>query len=562
MSSRTILQVFENYQKSRLAFVQTVSDLASRPQNIPYMKSAHALDLLKPLLVDVCPQIKQCAAIALGRLVHNDAEIAEELLDVGLLNMLLHNAGTGNKYQKCAVLFVLRSLCKHNEKMAQAVIKNGALQTFFCCLEDFEPAVKEAAAWGVGYLARHNKNLAEECVNAGVLPLLMLALQEPELSLKQIATSAITDIAKHTENLAMAVVDANIVSYLARNLQNSDEKLKKQCLAALSAIAKHSPELAEVVVEAEVFPTVCQLLSHPCSAVRRNAACLIRDVAKQSLELTQLVVNTGGIGALLEVLFQYPSKELVPMSDVRIPCISAIGFIAGQSSQLAMTVLGCRTIQVLARILKDSDEDNLLTVTAWAIGQIGRHSPEHSAAIASENIFPRLVQLFEKVNSSADLKDKCHGTLKLCLQNCLLVSALEPLLASAPPDILKYVLGQYSKVLPNDPKARRLFVTSDALKKIQLIDAKPGSALMEYIQVINSCFPEEIVRYYTPGYPDTLLEKVEQYEPQLMTVLRETSQINEEMQTDVMKVMSKNQLSSDSESMEIQESAGKKKQIK
>lgn len=58
----------------------------------------------------------------------------------------------------------------------------------------------------------------------------------------------------------------------------------------------------------------------------------------------------------------------------------------------------------------------------------------------------RLVQLFETSDSSLDLKTKCHGALKLCLQNCLLVSALEPLLSLAPPDILKYVLGQYSKV--------------------------------------------------------------------------------------------------------------------
>ncbi|KAH1011210.1 hypothetical protein HUJ04_000627, partial [Dendroctonus ponderosae] len=465
MTSRSILQVFENYQKSRLAFAQTISDLATRPQNVDLMKGAHVLDLLKPLIMDVCPQIKQCASIALGRLVHNDPAIAEELLDVGILSILLHNAGTGNKYQKTAVLFVLRSICKHNEKTAQSVVKNGGLQTLVYCLEDFEPAVKESAAWGIGYIARHSQKLAQECVNAGVLPLLMLTLQEPELSLKQIATSAVTDIAKHCEDLAVCVVDAGIVPYLAKNLQNSDEKLKRQCLAALSkcsvicclpsaagmyflfsgAIAKHSPELAEVVVEAEIFPSVSQHLSHACPAIRRNAACLIRDIAKQSLELTQFVANTGGIGSLLEVLFQYPVKQPDPVNDARIPCVSALGFIAGQSAQLAMTVLGCRTIQVLAVMLNDSTDENLLTVTAWTIGQIGRHSPEHSAAVASANIFPRLVQIFQNPESSLDLKTKCHGALKLCLQNCLLVSALEPLLSLAPPDILKYVLGQYSK---------------------------------------------------------------------------------------------------------------------
>ncbi|CAG9770781.1 unnamed protein product [Ceutorhynchus assimilis] len=98
-------------------------------------------------------------------------------------------------------------------------------------------------------------------------------------------------------------------------------------------------------------------------------------------------------------------------------------------------------------------------------------------------------------------------------------------------DLIPEGLSQ-RELLPNDPKARRLFVTSGGLKKTQQLDAKPGTALMEYITVINSCFPEEIVRFYSPGYPDSLLEKVEQYAPQLMTVLRETSQTHEEIQTD------------------------------
>ncbi|EFA04842.1 Sperm-associated antigen 6-like Protein [Tribolium castaneum] len=65
---------------------------------------------------------------------------------------------------------------------------------------------------------------------------------------------------------------------------------------------------------------------------------------------------------------------------------------------------------------------------------------------------------------------------------------------------------------------------------MQHIEAQPGTTLMEYISIINSCFPEEIVRYYSPGYPETLLDKVEQYSPQMMTVLQEVSSKNEEAQ--------------------------------
>jgi hypothetical protein len=65
-------------------------------------------------------------------------------------------------------------------------------------------------------------------------------------------------------------------------------------------------------------------------------------------------------------------------------------------------------------------------------------------------------------------------------------------------------------VLPHDPKARRLFVTSGGLKKVQEIKAEPGSALMEYINVINGCYPEEIVRYYS--VPHSLYVSLAQFE--------------------------------------------------
>lgn len=48
--------------------------------------------------------------------------------------------------------------------------------------------------------------------------------------------------------------------------------------------------------------------------------------------------------------------------------------------------------------------------------------------------------------------------------------------------------------MPNDAKARRLFVTSGGLKKVQEIQAEPGTTLSEYITIITCCFPEEIVR--------------------------------------------------------------------
>lgn len=104
--------------------------------------------------------------------------------------------------------------------------------------------------------------------------------------------------------------------------------------------------------------------------------------------------------------------------------------------------------------------------------------------------------------------------MKTVLQKCTYLEALEPLLQDAPANILKYVVHQFAKVLPHNKEARRAFVTSGGLKKVQEIgtSAESGSKLKEYVEAINSCYPEEIVKYYTPHYSQQLLEKLDGYQ--------------------------------------------------
>ncbi|XP_046617131.1 sperm-associated antigen 6-like isoform X1 [Neodiprion virginianus] len=542
MTARVILQVFDQYQKARVSFVQTVADLASRPQNVDCLENAGVLDLLRPLLSDVVPSIQQTAAIALGRLANHDDRVAQAVIRRDIMPQLLRNIDKQNKFFKKAALFVLRAVAKHSPEMASVIVHGGGLEAMVICLEDFDLGVKEAAAWALGYVARHNKSLAQAAIDTGAVPLLVLCLQEPELCLKQISASALCDISKHSEDLAQIVVDAGAVPFLAKAISNPDPKLKiniyyllqRQVLSALSSIAKHSVELAEIIVEAEVFPDVLVHMAHPDDNVDRAAANLTRDVCKHTLELAQLIVNTGGIGALVELVGT--SK-----SDSRLPAIMALGYIAGHSDQLAIAVIGSKGVVQLAIVLQEETEDHILSITVWALGQIGKHTPEHAKALAVADVFRKLLELYMAPRSSEDLKAKCKGTMKQVLQKCMHIEALEPLLCDAPPEILKYIIGQFSKILPNDARARRMFVTTGGLKKVQEIQAEPGSMLLEFITIINCCFPEEIVRYYSPGYPDTLLEAVEQYQPKCPSVFTMDQKMSDEFSNSSMSLLHYNE---------------------
>jgi len=116
--------------------------------------------------------------------------------------------------------------------------------------------------------------------------------------------------------------------------------------------------------------------------------------------------------------------------------------------------------------------------------------------------------VFKHPDSSEDLQNKAKKSLKSVIQQCLHLPALEPLLHEAPPNILKYVVQQFVLVLPRDPKAKKSFVVSGGLKKIQEVKADVGTKLHDYIDEISSLYPPDIVQYYSPNYADQLLAKL------------------------------------------------------
>lgn len=100
----------------------------------------------------------------------------------------------------------------------------------------------------------------------------------------------------------------------------------------------------------------------------------------------------------------------------------------------------------LSIALSEEREGYIEAAIAWALGQIGRHTPEHAKAVAVANVLPRLLKCYLRSDATEDLQTKAKKSLKNILQKCVHLPALEPLLHDAPPNILKHVVGQFSKV--------------------------------------------------------------------------------------------------------------------
>ena len=51
-------------------------------------------------------------------------------------------------------------MAKHSAALAKSVVDSDALEALVVCLEEFDPSVKEAAAWALSYIAKHTAELA------------------------------------------------------------------------------------------------------------------------------------------------------------------------------------------------------------------------------------------------------------------------------------------------------------------------------------------------------------------------------------------------------------------
>mmetsp|Transcript_55147 Transcript_55147/g.120632 ORF Transcript_55147/g.120632 Transcript_55147/m.120632 type:complete len:263 (+) Transcript_55147:2-790(+) len=257
-----------------------------------------------------------------------------------------------------------------------------------------------------------------------------------------------------------------------------------------------------MVVEAEIFPNILNCVRDDDKYVQKNAATCIREICKHTPELAKLVVNSGGAASLVDFV---ANSE----GNTRLPGIMALGYISAFSETLALTVVVAEGIKPLKDALIHEPEDHIKAAAAWSLGQVGRHTPEHAQAIANNDVLRRLLAVYMSVDSSEDLKIKAKRALKAILKKCTALDALEPLMQEAPTNIVKYILAQFAKVLPNDRNAKRSFVQSGGLQMVQELNETVGGELSETIEKINACYPREIIEYYSPQYADKLMQKLD-----------------------------------------------------
>jgi HEAT repeat protein len=499
--SRAVLQPFEEYQKARISFSQSIAELASRPQNIEALHAAGVMALLRPLLLDSVPSIQQSAALAIGRLANYSEELAESVVQNDIITQLIYSLQKPNRFFKKAACYVFKSVAKHSPELAEDIVKCGALEPLVQCLDEFDPSVKEAAAWALGFISKHNAELSQQVVEARAVDNLILCLQEPEILLKRAAAQTLAYICKHNEQLAQPVAE-NGLDTIVFFLSYNDTQLKRNICQLLGNITTHSADLAtQVMAKINNPQKLLNCLKDPDDIVKKNAAFCVCEIVNKSPENSQAIVSAGGPSILVDFITNIKGEP-------RLYGILSLGFIAAFKDDLAMSVIQAKAIPQLRDALQNEPHQHIKSAACYALGHVGRHSPKHAKEVSDANVLSLMLYYYMDPNSTEDLKLKAKNGLKKIIDSCSNLNALEPLLHVAPENILKHILQQYVKNLKGNTNEMKNFAQNGGLQKIQELKGKVKDKLKALIDEINGYFPADIVKYYSPDYAEELLNKI------------------------------------------------------
>ena len=462
--------------------------------------------LLRPLLLDTVPSIQQSAALAIGRLANYSEELATSVVENNIIPQLIFSLSKPNKFFKKVTCYVFKSVAKHSALLAEEVVKSGALEPLVECLDEFDTGVKEAASWALGFIAKHSPELAHKVIQARAVDSLVLCLQEPDLLLKRASALTLSYIASHSEQLAKPVSEFGldtIIFFLSYN----DTQLKRNICQLLGNIARHSAELAaQIIARIQNPQKLLNCLKYPDDIVKKNAAFCICELVNKSPENAQVICDSGGAGILVDYITNVKG-------DARLYGILALGFISSFKKELAWTVIEAKAINQLFDALHNEINPQIKAAACYSLGHIGRHSTKHAKEVSDANVLSLMLYYYQDKKMNDYLRNKAKSSLKKIINNCDNLSALEPLLQVSPDKILKHILNQYIKYLKTNNTELKNFIQNGGLQKLQELrfDEKIKTSpirnkLLKLISTINSYYPPEIVKYYTPE------DKLEEYE--------------------------------------------------
>lgn len=447
----------------------------------------------------------QVAALAAMRTLTQDTEATgEEIAEPDALKKIVASLTHGKTAVAVAGCAALQALAEKRPEYAAAMITEGALPPLRLLMASFDPDAKEAAARCLTAVAQAGEPHARSALDDGdgdLLELVTAASADPDASFSlRLACARFFDACcDHGASMARRVVlssdAAACAARLARDASmpgnpKSARAARAVAFASLTRMAQNGEDMAAMVAETgAVMDAVAAVTDESDASARECAAAMLREIACKTADLAEKVAADGGIAGLVQCL-AYDRGDKRSMFAAQ-----TLGYVADFKPSLAMAVVGVDRGRCLVEALDHAPDADSATAAAWAIGCVARHGREGAAQLAKAGALKSLTDAYAAAMHAGGggamneaLADRCKASVKSVIKNSGALGLLEGMVNErTPPGILRHVLAEFAAKLMDDVKAKRSFVTSGALMRLQAVIKKHDSAVAEAAAALEAC---------------------------------------------------------------------------
>eukprot|EP00366_Plasmodium_knowlesi_P001815 XP_002259312.1 pf16 protein, putative [Plasmodium knowlesi strain H] len=461
--NKNIQQIFEDYNRSRTQFTQSIYDMCLKAHNMEIIINTDIIILIRPLILDKVPMVQQNATQILAKMASHSEEVALTILENDVLPHLVYCLKHENKNYRKNCANTLKCLASHNAKLANLVAEEeSCIDNLIDCLDEYDVRLKEGCINALCSIVKNDVDLSNKLMAKGIIPLVILSVQEKDINLIRSSLNILTEMSKHTNEIAKEVVDNNALPHLIKFLDHTDVQIKRYACNCLAQIAKHKEDLTELIIENDIFPKIIYLLNDNDDVVKKNCANCLKEMSKHNEDICKIISRAGSLPFLCECI------EESSRGSVRLPAILCIGFIASFSESLSLNIILSNAIPILKKCLIEETEDYIKAACVWTLGNIGKHSSSHAKKLSDENLLIIFVNLYNANDSSDDLKKKVKLSFKSVIQKVIDLESLEPVFLKATAKLAKYCICQFAKIVPKNPTYKKSFIKSGCLKYLQV----------------------------------------------------------------------------------------------
>lgn len=548
--------------------------------------------LHRPLAQDIVPGIQTSALAAMRALASRVDRAGDVLATPETLGKIVSSLSHADPAVVVAGCGVARALASKREAHVRALFDAGALPPLRRALDALNPEILEAAAKCAVAVAQASPWAAERLLDAPparaarapadededddadeendtrktsstreirpgrfdavikpikpatLLECLCSASANAKTSLSTRATIArlFEACAAHGEALASRVArDADCAGAVTRLARDAGLALaagagaaraRATAFAAAAEMARHADALALAVRDAgvlrEALVGCCErsdAFPVEAAATREAATALLRALASKTPELATSLIEAGAAASLTDSLAVEKGGKRAALAA------QTLGFLADYKPSTALSVCGVDGGRALVRCLESAETGDVAAAAAWALGCIARHGSPTASVLAKNGAIGALLRCYAGVQADRHLtlREKAKASLKSLIRKCGGLETIDALVsAETPGPILRHVLSEFAERLGKDVAAKRAFVTSGGLMRLQGVlrahekdvaaaakgDIAGGAAVatssaaigearplldergLRDAKKINSVFPPDVVSYY------------------------------------------------------------------